>query len=64
VIVVAQVAKPGLVGEHPSLENLDDGDLKHHTDFRAIYAALLQDWLGIPAAPIVGDGFGPLPLFA
>jgi uncharacterized protein (DUF1501 family) len=64
VIAVGPVAKPGLVGEHPSLENLDDGDLKHHTDFRAIYAALLQDWLGIPAAPIVGDGFGPLPLFA
>ncbi len=64
VFVVGPVTQAGLVGEHPSLEDLDDGDLKHHTDFRSVYAALLQDWLGVPAAPIVGNGFEPLTLFS
>ena len=36
----------GLVGEHPSLNDLDDGDLKFHTDFRQVYATLLERWLG------------------
>jgi uncharacterized protein (DUF1501 family) len=61
--VVGPVAEAGLIGAHPSLEDLDDGDLKHHTDFRRIYAAVLQDWLALPAAPILGDGFEPLELF-
>lgn len=53
----------GLVGAHPSLEDLDDGDLKHHTDFRRVYAAILEDWLDCPAESIVGKGHTPLPLF-
>jgi len=61
--VVGPVAKPGLVGAHPSFEDLDDGDLKHHTDFRQVYASLLEDWLGCPAASVVGNGFKPLGLF-
>src|SRR5262245_29601909 len=36
----------GLVGKHPSLDDLDDGDLKFHTDFRQVYATLLEQWLG------------------
>ncbi|HND56160.1 MAG TPA: DUF1501 domain-containing protein, partial [Pirellulaceae bacterium] len=42
--------KPGVIGDLPSLEDLDDGDLKHHTDFRRVYATLLTEWLGIPHA--------------
>ncbi len=61
--VVGPVAKPGLVGNHPSLDDLDDGDLKHHTDFRRVYASLLETWLGCPAAPVIGEGFAPLPMF-
>jgi uncharacterized protein (DUF1501 family) len=63
VFLVGPVAKPGLVGAHPSFDELDDGDLKHHTDFRRVYATVLQTWLGCPAAPIIGDGFEPLGLF-
>jgi uncharacterized protein (DUF1501 family) len=63
VFVIGPVAKAGLVGAHPSLEKLDDGDLIHHTDFRQVYASLLDTWLGCPAAPVVGTGFAPLPLF-
>jgi uncharacterized protein (DUF1501 family) len=63
VLVVGPVAKAGLIGEHPSLDKLDDGDLKFHTDFRRVYAALLADWLNCPPDPIVGTGFERLPLF-
>lgn len=47
--------KGGILGEHPSLTDLDQGGLKVHTDFRAVYAAVLEKWLGIPARPILGD---------
>ena len=52
--------KPGVMGAHPSLTDLVDGDLKHHTDFRQVYAALLQNWLGYPAEPVLGKGFLPV----
>jgi len=63
VFVVGPVARAGLVGAHPSLDALVDGDLKHHTDFRRVYASLLETWLGCPSVPIVGEGFPPLDLF-
>ena len=49
-------------GEHPSLSDLDDGDLKYHTDFRRVYATLLQHWLGVASDAIVGPEFASLPL--
>jgi uncharacterized protein (DUF1501 family) len=63
VFLMGPVAKAGLVGAHPSLEDLDDGDLKFHTDFRRVYAAILHTWLGLAPEPILGAGFDPLPLF-
>ena len=47
----------GCIGAHPSLTDLDDGDLKHHTDFRSVYSAVLEDWLGCPAEPVIGQKF-------
>lgn len=48
--------KGGLHGAHPSLEKLEDGDVKFHTDFRSVYATLLQDWLGVaPSKVLTGD---------
>ena len=32
--------KGGLHGDYPSLSDLDDGDLRFHTDFRSVYATL------------------------
>ncbi len=60
--LVGPVATGGLVGAHPSFDDLDDGDLKYHTDFRRVYTTLAGDWLGCAAEPIVGKGFAPLPL--
>jgi uncharacterized protein (DUF1501 family) len=63
VFVIGPVKQAGIVGKHPSFDDLDDGDLKHHTDFRRVYASLLETWLGCPAAPVLGPGFEPLDLF-
>lgn len=63
VFVVGPVAKAGLIGDHPKLDDLDDGDLKHHTDFRRVYAGLLESWLGMPSEPVLGKGFAPMGLF-
>jgi uncharacterized protein (DUF1501 family) len=54
--------KAGLIGKHPSLADLDNDALKPHTDFRSVYAMALETWLGIPAGPILGPGFAPLPV--
>ena len=52
----------GLIGEHPRLDDLDQGDLKFHTDFRAVYAGALEQWLGVESAPILGGAFVPVRL--
>jgi uncharacterized protein (DUF1501 family) len=51
---------PGLIGKHPSLKDLDQGDLKYAIDFRSVYAGVLEKWLQTPAVPILGPGFDPL----
>jgi uncharacterized protein (DUF1501 family) len=58
--VVSGAAKGGIIGDHPSLTDLDDGDLKHHTDFRRVYATLLDQWLRIPSTEVLGGHFAPL----
>lgn len=55
VLVLGQQVRGGLVGEQPSLTDLDHGDLKAGTDFRAVYAALLEQVLGADSAAVLGD---------
>jgi uncharacterized protein (DUF1501 family) len=52
----------GLVGKHPSLADLTDGDIKYHTDFRHVYATLLDDWLGVDSKGVLRDKYEKLPL--
>ena len=52
----------GLVGGHPSLTDLDNGGLRFHTDFRRVYATLLDRWLGFESQPILGQQYEPLPI--
>lgn len=54
--------RSGLIGRHPALDDLDaDGDLKHHTDFRQVYATVLKDWLGCNSESILGSRFATVP---
>lgn len=61
-IVFGHPAKAGLVGAHPALENLNDGDLIFHTDFRQVYATVLEKWLEVNSAAILGEKYSLLPL--
>jgi uncharacterized protein (DUF1501 family) len=54
--------KAGLVGQHPSLTKLDQGDLIYNIDFRNVYATVLQDWLDTPSKPILGQQFKTMPI--
>ncbi len=50
----------GLIGPHPRLDQLENGGPQHHTDFRSVYAALLDRWLGVPSQPVLGATFDAL----
>jgi uncharacterized protein (DUF1501 family) len=43
--VVGPQARQGLVGDHPSMKDLDDGDLRYTLDFRSVYAGVLDQWM-------------------
>ncbi len=62
--LIGGAVKGGLYGTQPSLDTLDDGDLRFSTDFRSVYATVLERWLGRPASPIIGGVFSQLPLLA
>jgi uncharacterized protein (DUF1501 family) len=55
--------RPELAGTMPSLTDLADGDLKWTVDFRRIYAAALEQWLGVPSGAALGGRHEPLVLF-
>ena len=55
--------RSGALGDHPSLTDLDDGDLKYQIDYRQVYATVLEDWLHIKSEPILGATYQKLPLF-
>jgi uncharacterized protein (DUF1501 family) len=58
--------KSGMLGAEPSLApaDLQDGDIKYNTDFRSVYASILQDWLKTNPQPILGRPFPTLPILA
>ena len=62
--VVGPGVAGGLHGRHPSLTDLDDGNLKMTTDFRRVYASMIEGWLGFEdSASILKGSFEPMRLF-
>ena len=55
--VAGPSVKGGVVGKHPSLADLDADDLKFHTDFRRLYATLLDGWLGCDSKAVLGGNW-------
>jgi uncharacterized protein (DUF1501 family) len=53
-IVVGRPVRGGLYGAYPSLTDLDQGDLKYTTDFRAVYATHIDRWLGAESEHVLG----------
>ncbi len=61
--VIGGKVKGGVYGAHPSLTDLDhNGDLVHATDFRSVYATVLQRWLAHDPVAILGGSFDALPI--
>jgi uncharacterized protein (DUF1501 family) len=57
--VIGSKAKGEMVGEFPGLAKLDANDnLRVTSDFRAMYCALLEQWLGQDAGPIIPGASG------
>jgi uncharacterized protein (DUF1501 family) len=63
--VVGKGVKGGFYERHPSLTDLDDGNMKMTTDFRRVYATMIEEWLGCREAQAILKGrFEPLGVFA
>lgn len=60
VLVAGAPVHGGFYGDEPSLTDLDDGDLKVTTDFRDVYAELIDRALGGDPTPAVGPGRKPI----
>ncbi len=59
--VMGSKIKNNILGAPPDL-NIDKGqDLTHTTDFRQVYATVLDKWLDCSSEPILGRKFAPLP---
>ncbi len=63
IFMIGEKVKAGLVGRFPSLAPADlvNGDIRFTTDFRSVYAGVLEKWLGIESQPILKGKFAPFP---
>ena len=57
--VIGPSVKGGMYGEYPSMDSeaLVNGDLAPSLDFRGLYSAVLEDWMGVDSGPIVNGRF-------
>lgn len=60
--MIGPKVKAGLIGRFPSLapKDLLNGDPQFTTDFRSVYAGVLQNWLKTKSEPVLGRKFSPI----
>ena len=63
VLLVGGRVRAGVVGAHPSLTDLEAGNLRFHTDFRQVYAAILDRWLGVSSRQVLEQDYRPVDIF-
>jgi uncharacterized protein (DUF1501 family) len=56
--------KGGLYGALPDLSDTNMGNVRYTTDFRSVYATVLERWLGRPSAAVLNGEFRQLPILA
>ena len=59
-LLVGGKVKAGPSGKYPSLSDLEMGNLKYTTDFRRVYATVLDQWLGVPSKDVLGAAYEPV----
>ncbi|MFO0831374.1 MAG: DUF1501 domain-containing protein [Phycisphaerales bacterium] len=52
--LLGPMVRPGVLTAHPSMKDLDEGDLRYTTDFRSVYAGVLNGWMKADADAILG----------
>ena len=58
--IIGERVDGGLYAEYPPLapdQWLNGEDMRHTIDFRGIYGTMLEQWMGLDPAPIVGGAF-------
>lgn len=60
--VIGSAVRGGIIGRPPALQSSFAHQLEAETDFRQVYATVLEDWLATPAEPILGSAFTKLDL--
>jgi uncharacterized protein (DUF1501 family) len=56
-VISGKLAKAGIYNPMADLQNLDQGDLIYNTDFRQIYATMLEKVLGADSEKVLGKKF-------
>jgi len=54
------IKKAGIYNDIPSLDDLDEGDLKYTVDFKQVYATVLDKWLQTDARSVLGKKYSGL----
>ena len=62
--VLGSRVKGGLHGTAPALNIPKNQDITFSTDFRSVYATMLENWLGSPSDAVLNGKFGKLPIIA
>ena len=60
--LIGDAVKGGMHGKHPSLTDLDRGDLKMSVDFRSVYATVLDDWMKMDSVKVLTARYPKLQL--
>jgi len=58
--ILGNPVQAGLYGQHPGLgaNDLDkNGDMVYQVDFRSVYSTVLESWLGVDPADVLGQKF-------
>ena len=65
--VFGKHVNPGIIGNNPDLNDLEDGNLKYKHDFRQVFGTILKDWMGADSSVLEKTRFteqtrNPLPI--
>lgn len=61
-LLMGPMVAKGVLTDHPSLTDLDQGDLKYTVDFRQIYAGILEGWLKADSRKVLEGSYKPAPV--
>ena len=59
-LISGGLKQKGILNALPDLEDLNEGDLKYKTDFKNVYATILNNWLNADADKILGAHYDTL----